>query len=298
MKLAMVGLGKMGGNMAERLRRAGHEVVGYDPQADGSDVDSLADLVPALGDGPRVVWSMVPSGDVTEETVNELGELLSEGDVVVDGGNSNFRDSIRRAEILAEKGVGWVDAGTSGGVWGLENGYALMVGGTEGDVAKVWPALEALSPGGDTGLAHVGPPGSGHFTKMVHNGVEYGMMQAYAEGFAILQASELDIDVPAGFRSWQTGSVVRSWLLDLLVRALEEDPGLDDIAPVAADSGEGRWTVQEAIRTGVAAPVISAALFARFVSQDDDSVAMRAIAALRNQFGGHAVTRRDSPGKA
>ncbi|CAN5771988.1 MAG: phosphogluconate dehydrogenase (NAD(+)-dependent, decarboxylating) [Iamia sp.] len=298
MKLAMVGLGKMGSNMTERLRRAGHEVVGYDPHADGSDVASLAEAVEALGDGPRVVWSMVPSGDITEATVTELGQLLSDGDVVVDGGNSNFRDSLRRAEALAASGVGWVDAGTSGGVWGLENGYALMVGGTDDDVAKVWPALEALSPGDGNGLAHVGPPGSGHFTKMVHNGVEYGMMQAYAEGFAILDASELDIDITAGFRSWQHGSVVRSWLLDLLVRALEQDPGLEGIAPVAADSGEGRWTVEEAIHTGVAAPVISAALFARFVSQDDDVVSMRAIAALRNQFGGHAVQHSDGSGAA
>ncbi|WCO66743.1 decarboxylating 6-phosphogluconate dehydrogenase [Iamia majanohamensis] len=293
MKLAIVGLGKMGANMAERLRRAGHEVVGYDPYSDASDVDSLAAMVEALGDGPRVVWCMVPSGDITESTITEVGGLLAEGDVVVDGGNSNFHDSLRRAEALAGRGVGWVDAGTSGGVWGLENGYALMVGGTDDDVAKVWPALEALSPGEGRGLAHVGPPGAGHFTKMVHNGVEYGMMQAYAEGFAILEASDLDIDIAAGFRSWQHGSVVRSWLLDLLVRALQDDPGLGDIAPVAADSGEGRWTVEEAIRTGVAAPVISAALFARFVSQDERDVAMRAVAALRNQFGGHAVTHVD-----
>ncbi len=293
MKLAIVGLGKMGSNMAERLRRAGHEVVGYDPYSDASDVDSLAAMVEALGESPRVVWCMVPSGDITESTITEVGGLLAEGDVVVDGGNSNFHDSLRRAEALAASGVGWVDAGTSGGVWGLDNGYALMVGGTDDDVAKVWPALEALSPGEGRGLAHVGPPGAGHFTKMVHNGVEYGMMQAYAEGFAILEASDLDIDIAEGFRSWQHGSVVRSWLLDLLVRALQDDPGLDDIAPVAVDSGEGRWTVEEAIRTGVSAPVISAALFARFVSQDERDVAMRAVAALRNQFGGHAVTRVD-----
>jgi 6-phosphogluconate dehydrogenase len=234
---------------------------------------------------------MVPAGEPTEQTVTALADLLAEGDVVVDGGNSNFRDSIRRAGLLADRGIGWVDAGTSGGVWGLDNGYALMVGGADEHVQVLWPALEALSPGGGEGLAHVGPAGAGHFTKMVHNGVEYGMMQAFAEGYAILEASELGIDVLAGLRSWRTGSVVRSWLLDLLVRALEDDPGLSDIAPRAADSGEGRWTVEEAVRLGVAAPVISASLFARFVSQDDTDVEMRAIAALRNQFGGHAMGR-------
>ncbi len=294
----MIGLGRMGGNMAERLRRSGHEVVGYARSREGRDVDSLPALVQALGDGPRVAWSMVPAGDATEQTITELAELLSEGDVVVDGGNSNFRDSIRRSEVLAERGIGWVDAGTSGGVWGLDNGYALMVGGADEHVQVVWPALEALSPGAGTGLAHVGPAGAGHFTKMVHNGVEYGMMQAFAEGYAILEASELGIDVLAGLRSWQTGSVVRSWLLDLLVRALDENPGLEGISPKAADSGEGRWTVEEAVRLGVAAPVISASLFARFVSQDPADVEMRAIAALRHQFGGHAMDRIEpAPGE-
>jgi 6-phosphogluconate dehydrogenase len=254
----------------------------------------LPALVEALGAGPRVLWSMVPAGEATESTVTELAGLLAAGDIVVDGGNSNYRDSIRRSELLAEKDIGWVDAGTSGGVWGLDNGYALMVGGTDEHVAAVWPALEALSPGGGEGLAHVGPPGAGHFTKMVHNGVEYGMMQAFAEGYALLEASELGIDVPAGLRSWQHGSVVRSWLLDLLVKALEESPGLTDIAPRAADSGEGRWTVEEAVRLGVAVPAISASLFARFVSQDDDGAPMRAIAALRNQFGGHAMVRLEA----
>ncbi|HYI61413.1 MAG TPA: decarboxylating 6-phosphogluconate dehydrogenase [Acidimicrobiales bacterium] len=291
MRLGMIGLGRMGGNMAERLRRAGHEVVGYARSGGGRDVDSLPALVEALGEGPRVAWSMVPAGPATEGTITELAGLLAEGDVVVDGGNSNFRDSIRRAGLLAEAGIGWVDAGTSGGVWGLDNGYALMVGGADEHVGRVWPALEALSPGEGRGLAHVGPAGAGHFTKMVHNGVEYGMMQAFAEGYAILEASELGIDVQAGLASWQHGSVVRSWLLDLLVKALEESPGLADIAPKAADSGEGRWTVEEAVRLGVAAPVISSALFARFTSQDETDVEMRAIAALRNQFGGHAMGR-------
>ena len=298
MKLAIVGLGKMGANMAERLRRGGPRGGGLRPPRRGQRRRARSPSWSrpwATARGSCGAWSRPATSP--RQTVTELGGLLSEGDVVVDGGNSNFHDSLRRAEALAASGIGWVDAGTSGGVWGLENGYALMVGGTDDDVAKVWPALEALSPGDGKGLAHVGPPGSGHFTKMVHNGVEYGMMQAYAEGFAILEASDLDIDVRAGLRSWQHGSVVRSWLLDLLVRALEDDPGLADIAPVAADSGEGRWTVEEAIHSGVAAPVISAALFARFVSQDDDDVAMRAIAALRNQFGGHAVQHADDAGR-
>jgi 6-phosphogluconate dehydrogenase len=297
MRIGIVGLGRMGGNMAERLRRGGHEVVGYDRAPDGRDVDSLEALAEALvsDDGaPRVVWVMVPAGQPTEDTITELGGLLGEGDVVVDGGNSNFKDSIRRAGALAEAGIGWVDAGTSGGVWGLQNGYALMVGGLDAHVQALWPALETLSPGAGEGLAHVGPPGAGHFTKMVHNGVEYGMMQAFAEGYAILEASELGIDVLAGLKSWQTGSVVRSWLLDLMVKGLEESPGFEDIAPTAADSGEGRWTVEEAVRLGVAAPVIAASLFARFVSQDTTDVEMRAISALRNQFGGHAMAKLEA----
>ncbi|MEJ7585842.1 MAG: phosphogluconate dehydrogenase (NAD(+)-dependent, decarboxylating) [Acidimicrobiales bacterium] len=288
----MVGLGRMGANMAERLRRHDIEVVGFDPHAEASEVSSLADLVSALTgerSEPRVVWVMVPSGDPTEETVHALGESLGPGDVVVDGGNSNFMDSIKRGQMLAEQQIGFVDAGTSGGVWGLDNGYSLMVGGTDEDVAKVAPALEALSP--DIGFAHVGKVGTGHFTKMVHNGIEYGMMQAYAEGFAILHASDLGIDALAAVKSWQQGSVVRSWLLDLLVRSLDEAPDFEGIRGVAADSGEGRWTVTEAVRLGVAAPVISAALFARFVSQDDDQLSMKVVAALRNQFGGHALEK-------
>jgi 6-phosphogluconate dehydrogenase len=290
MKLGMVGLGRMGGNMAERLRRAGHEVVGYDRDPKTSDVPDLAALVEHLGDDrPRVVWVMVPAGDPTEQTVQDLAGLLAEGDLIVDGGNSNFGDSVKRGLDLGERGIGFVDAGTSGGVWGLENGYALMVGGSDDDVAKVAPALEALAP--PNGFAHVGPVGAGHFSKMVHNGIEYGMMQAYAEGFAILHESELGIDALAALKSWQEGSVVRSWLLDLLVLALDESPAFEGIRGVAADSGEGRWTVNEAVRLGVAAPVISAALFARFVSQDEDQLTMKVVAALRHQFGGHTFER-------
>jgi 6-phosphogluconate dehydrogenase len=289
MRLVMVGLGRMGGNMAERLRRHGHEVVGYDAfAADKSDAATLADAVGAAGDpGQRVVWSMVPAGEPTDQVVADLGGLLSEGDVVVDGGNSRYTDSIRRAEELAAKGIGFVDCGTSGGVWGLENGYCLMVGGAAEHVARVQPAFDALAPEG--GFAHVGPVGAGHFTKMVHNGIEYGMMQAYAEGVGLLDESELDIDVVGALSAWRQGSVVRSWLLDLLVGALVRSPDLHDIAPVAHDSGEGRWTVEEAIRLGVATPVIAASLFARFTSQDKDNLPVKVIAALRREFGGHAV---------
>jgi len=282
----MVGLGRMGGNMAERLRRAGHEVVGYDRDPAVADVKSLKELAAALP-VPRVVWVMVPSGEPTKSTITELGELLAPGDLVVDGGNSNYRDSIARGQELAAKGIGFVDAGTSGGVWGLENGYGLMVGGAAEHVALIRPVLEALAPEG--GLVHAGPVGAGHFTKMVHNGIEYGLMQAYAEGYELLSASELGIDVPAAVEAWRHGTVIRSWLLDLLARALEEDPGLTKLKGWADDSGEGRWTVEEAIRLAVPAPVISSALFARFASRQAESPAMKVVAALRQQFGGHAV---------
>jgi 6-phosphogluconate dehydrogenase len=287
MKIGMVGLGKMGANMAERLRRAGHEVVGYDAFADASQVGSLEELVAAL-EAPRVVWLMVPAGDPTDSSVDELRGLLAEGDVVVDGGNSNWRDSVRHGEALRDAGVGFVDCGTSGGVWGLEEGYSLMVGGDADHVGLCQPLFDALRPA-EGGYAHVGPVGTGHFTKMVHNGIEYGIMQAFAEGYELLVRSGLGIDTLAGMKAWQHGSVVRSWLLDLLVRALEESPDLKGIAPVAKDSGEGRWTVLEAIERGVATPVISASLYARFTSQDEESDAMKAVAALRNQFGGHAI---------
>jgi 6-phosphogluconate dehydrogenase len=289
----MVGLGKMGGNMTTRLRKAGHEVVGYDRDPAVTDVPDLAALVEALGGSPRAVWVMVPSGTPTHEAVTTLARLLHEGDVVVDGGNSNWRDSQAHAAELAEKRIGFVDAGVSGGVWGLEEGYALMVGGDPEHVALLQPAFDALAP--DGGFAHVGPTGAGHYTKMVHNGIEYGLMQAYAEGYELLSAADIDIDVDAALRSWRHGSVVRSWLLELLVRALDADPGLHSLRGWAADSGEGRWTVDEAVRLAVPLPVISAALFARFASRQDDSTAMKVVAALRTQFGGHssqAVDRR------
>ncbi|HEX6236520.1 MAG TPA: decarboxylating 6-phosphogluconate dehydrogenase [Acidimicrobiales bacterium] len=299
MRAGMVGLGRMGGSMAERLAAAGHEVVGYDAHSDASQVGSLGELVARL-DPPRLVWVMVPAGDPTESVVGELGELLSPGDVVVEGGNANWRDSVRRATELAERGVGFLDCGTSGGVWGRTKGYCLMVGGDPDHVALARPLFEALRPG-DGGFVHTGPSGSGHFTKMVHNGIEYGLMQAYAEGYELLVRSGLDIDVVGTLGAWRSGSVVRSWLLDLLVRALEETPDLEGIAGVAHDSGEGRWAVQEAVEHGVPMPAVSAALFARFVSQHEDSIAMRAIAALRHQFGGHAVlaeTERSAGGEA
>lgn len=284
MKIGMVGLGKMGGNMAERLRRDGHAVVGY--SRSGGDVGSLEELAKVL-ESPRVVWVMLPAGDPTESTIAELAALLTEGDVVIDGGNSNYTESIRRKGMLAARGIGFIDAGVSGGVWGLAEGYCLMVGGDDQDIRKVMPAFRSLAPEG--GFAHVGPSGSGHFTKMVHNGIEYGIMQSFGEGFELLSASELGIDVTAALSAWRYGSVVRSWLLELLVQALEEHPGLHQVKGWAEDSGEGRWTVEEAVRLAVPAPAISAALFARFASRQEDSPAMKVIAALRNKFGGHEV---------
>lgn len=288
MDIGLIGLGKMGGNMRERMRRAGVTVVGYDRNPDVSDVGSLAELVDALP-SPKVVWVMVPAGDATRATVQELGELLGEGDVVVDGGNSRWTDDIANAELLAKKKIGYVDCGVSGGVWGLENGYALMYGGDADDISKVQPAFDALKPEGDFGAVHAGKVGAGHFSKMVHNGIEYAIMQAYAEGWELLDKAELTDNVTEVFRSWREGTVIRSWLLDLMVNALDEDPGLSRIAGYAADSGEGRWTVEAGIEHGVATPAITAALYARFVSQQDDSPTMKAVAAMRNQFGGHAV---------
>ena len=294
MRMGMIGLGRMGGNMAERLRDKGLEVVGYDAFSEATEVGSLEELVRALAP-PRVVWVMVPAGPPTEDTIDRLGRLLERGDVVVDGGNSNWRDSVRRAATLHGLGVGWVDAGTSGGVWGRTEGYCLMIGGEPEPIALAQPIFDALAPIG--GFVHVGGPGTGHFTKMVHNGIEYGLMQAYAEGYELLARSGLEIDAVGALRAWREGSVVRSWLLDLFVRALEQRPGLDGIRGVAEDSGEGRWTVQEAIERGVATPVIAAALYARFTSQHDESLAMKAIAALREQFGGHGVLPEVSPGE-
>jgi 6-phosphogluconate dehydrogenase len=297
-QLGMIGLGRMGANMAERLRRGGHDVVGFDPFSEASDVADLDALVAAL-EAPRVLWSMVPAGAPTTQTVDDLQGLLAPGDVLVEGGNSRFNDSVIRAERYAGADLGFVDAGVSGGVWGLDRGYALMVGGEDEHVARVWPLLVTLAPEGAAesgrGLAHVGPPGAGHFTKMVHNGIEYAVMQAFAEGYELMARHPLGVDVPAALRSWQEGSVVQSWLLDLLVRGLDAHPGFEDLDDVASDSGEGRWTIQTAVATGVPVPAIAAALFARFESQHEASLAMKAVAALREQFGGHAVVRRDDP---
>ena len=298
MQLGLIGLGKMGGNMRERLRRAGHEVVGFDHHPEKRDVDSLEALVGALS-APRVVWVMVPAGEPTRQTVHELRDLLDAGDVVIDGGNSKYTDDAVNAELLGERGIGYLDCGVSGGVWGLENGYALMVGGSAEDVAKVQPVFDALRPPEPTdesgqpmpgaGFVHAGPVGAGHYAKMVHNGIEYALMQAYGEGYELLAAVDLVHDVPGVIASWTQGTVIRSWLLDLLVRALQEDPGLDRIKGYAEDSGEGRWTVMEAIDNAVPMPTIAASLFARFSSRQEDSPTMKAVAALRNQFGGHAV---------
>lgn len=293
MELGLVGLGRMGGNMRERLRRAGHTVVGYDRNPDVRDVDSLKALVDALP-SPKVVWVMVPAGDPTREAVRELADLLGEGDVVVDGGNSRWTDDQVHSELLGDKGIGFVDCGVSGGVWGLENGYALMAGGDPDDVAKVQPAFDALKPEGDFGWVHAGKVGAGHFSKMVHNGVEYALMQAYAEGFELLEKVDMVDNVTEVFRSWREGTVIRSWLLDLLVAALDEDTDLAGIRGYAEDSGEGRWTVEAAIEHAVPMPAITSALFARFSSRQDDSPAMKAVAAMRNQFGGHA-TRTSAP---
>ena len=287
MKMGMVGLGRMGGNMSERLRLHGHEVVGFDRNPEISQAADLTDLARQLGDSPRVVWIMVPSGQPTDDAIEQFVDLLGPGDIVVDGGNSNWRDSQRHGEELAAKGIGFIDCGTSGGIWGLEEGYCLMVGGAPEHVAVLQPAFDALAPEG--GFAHVGPVGAGHFTKMVHNGIEYGIMQSYAEGYELLTAVDVDLDVNAALKAWQHGSVVRSWLLDLLVLAIQdEENGIHTFKGHASDSGEGRWTVNEAVRLAVPAPAITAALFARFSSRQDVSPAMQAISALRSQFGGHA----------
>jgi 6-phosphogluconate dehydrogenase len=288
MQLGLIGLGKMGGNMRERIRRAGHTVVGYDRDPALADVGSLKELVGALA-APRVVWVMVPAGGPTQSTVDELAELLEPGDVVVDGGNSRWTDDEKHAAALADKGIGFVDCGVSGGVWGLQNGYALMYGGSADDIAKVQPIFDALKPEGDYGSVHAGKVGAGHFAKMVHNGIEYAMMQAYAEGWELLEAVDSVENVREIFRSWKEGTVIRSWLLDLAVDALDKDQHLGKLKGYAADSGEGRWTVEAAIDHAVPLPAITASLFARFSSRQDDSPQMKMIAALRNEFGGHAV---------
>ncbi|CRK53843.1 6-phosphogluconate dehydrogenase-like protein [Rhodococcus sp. RD6.2] len=298
MQLGLVGLGKMGFNMRERLRIAGHEVTGYDPRPEVTDVASLSDLAAALP-SPRVVWVMVPSGAVTRQTITELADVLGAGDLVIDGGNSRFTEDGPHAELLSDKGIGFLDCGVSGGVWGLENGYGLMVGGAESDVARAMPIFDALRPEGERadGFVHAGPVGAGHYAKMIHNGIEYGLMHAYAEGYELLAAEDLVTDVHGVLRAWTKGTVVRSWLLDLLVKALAEDPDFAEISGYTQDSGEGRWTVEEAINHAVPAPVISAALFARFASRQSDSPAMKAVSALRNQFGGHAVQRISESGQ-
>ena len=301
MRIGMVGLGRMGANMTTRLLQGGHTVVVFDRSADAvrlaaaggaTPADSLDALVDALGASPRAVWVMVPAGEATESTVLALAERLAPGDVVVDGGNSNYQDTMRRAAALAARGVHLVDAGTSGGVWGLAEGYSLMVGGDAGAIERLRPILATLAPGPEHGWGRVGPSGAGHFVKMIHNGIEYGMMQAFAEGFSILaHKTEFGLDLAQVAQIWRHGSVVRSWLLDLAARAVADDATLADIAPVVADSGEGRWTVAEAIALDVPAPVITHALIARLRSRDAASYADRMLAALRQQFGGHAVTR-------
>ncbi len=297
MQLGLIGLGKMGFNMRERLRGGGHEVIGYDPRPEVSDVPSLAALAEQL-EAPRVVWVMVPSGEITRETIEDLAGVLSSGDLVIDGGNSRYTEDGIHAKLLADKGIGFVDAGVSGGVWGLTEGYGLMIGGSDDDVARVMPIFETLRPEGDLadGFVHAGPVGAGHFAKMVHNGVEYALMTAYGEGYEMLAAEPLIKSPQAVYQAWSNGTVVRSWLQQLLAKALKEDPQLADISGYTEDSGEGRWTVEEAIRLRVPVPGIAASLFARFLSRQEDSPTMKAVAALRNQFGGHAVQRVSKSG--
>ena len=302
MQLGMIGLGKMGANMSRRLLRNDHVVVGFDLDAstvrelesDGADgATSLDDLVAAL-DPPRVCWMMVPAGDPVDATLDDLLPQLDDGDIVVDGGNSNYQDTLRRAERVQDAGIHYVDVGTSGGVWGLEEGYSMMVGGPDAAIDHLRPALETLAPGPDKGWSHVGAVGAGHFVKMVHNGIEYGVMQAYAEGFHILKAKEeFDLDLKQVAETWRFGSVIRSWLLDLTARALDGDQDLSDIAAWVDDSGEGRWTVQEAIDLDVPAPVITDALIQRLQSRQEDTYAHKLLAAMRNQFGGHDVKSSD-----
>ncbi|KAF1699461.1 6-phosphogluconate dehydrogenase (decarboxylating) [Pseudoxanthomonas jiangsuensis] len=300
MDIGMIGLGRMGANMARRLHQGGHRVVGFDPgpaarealQADGLETaQSLEALVAALP-APRVLWLMVPAGAPVDATLEALRPLLQPGDAVVDGGNSRYQDSQRRAAACRQDGIDFLDCGTSGGIWGLAEGYSLMVGGDAAAAARLAPLFQALAPAPDRGWGHVGPSGAGHFAKMIHNGIEYGMMQAYAEGFAILQRKEsLALDVAQLAEIWRHGSVVRSWLLDLGAEALQENPGLEGIAPYVADSGEGRWTVAEAIELDVSAPVITLSLLERLRSREKDSFADKMLAALRDRFGGHGVKR-------
>ena len=302
MEIGMIGLGRMGGNMVQRLLNGGHRVVTYDRSAEAVaasqsqgavGVSSIEELVKNLT-APKAVWVMLPIGQPTEDTINSLIPLLSAGDTVLDGGNANYKDSMRRAEKLAEHGIDFMDVGTSGGIWGLVEGYALMIGGKEEVFQRMEPIFQTLAPSKDQGLSHVGPAGAGHFVKMVHNGVEYGLMQAYAEGFEIMEAKkEFDLDLGQIAEGWRYGSVVRSWLLDLAAAALVEDPKLESLEAYVEDSGEGRWTVQESIDLAVPAPVITASVQARFRSRQEGPFGAKMLAALRNQFGGHAVRRTE-----
>lgn len=302
MELAMIGLGKMGMNMATRLVRGGHRVVGYArtaatvEEAMQNGIEGAHSLEEAVGKlhAPRIVWVMVPAGKATDDTIDQLSNLLGEGDIIIDGGNSNYKDSARHAEQLAPKGIEFLDCGTSGGIWGISEGYSLMVGGKPQVAERMRPIFETLAPAADKGWGRVGPHGAGHFVKMVHNGIEYGMMQAFAEGFSIMKAKEeFGFDLAQVSHIWQHGSVVRSWLLDLAARALDEDTQLKDIKPWVADSGEGRWTVFESIDLDVPAPVITLALQMRFASRDEENYAARMLSALRNQFGGHSIKKAD-----
>ena len=302
MELALIGLGKMGLNMATRLVRGGHRVVGFArsketvQEAIKLGVEGSASLEDAVSklNAPRIVWVMVPSGQATDDTINKLEGLLKKGDIVIDGGNSNYKDSVRHAAQLEAKGIDFVDCGTSGGIWGLSEGYSLMIGGQVEATEKLRPIFETLAPGADKGWGRVGPHGAGHFTKMIHNGIEYGMMQAFAEGFSILKAKEeFGLDLAQISKVWQHGSVVRSWLLDLAANALQADAKLEDIKPWVADSGEGRWTVFESIDLDVPAPIITLALQMRFASRDEENFSARMLSALRNQFGGHAIKKEE-----
>jgi 6-phosphogluconate dehydrogenase len=300
MEIAMIGLGRMGANMAQRLMRGGHKLVGFDPaeaaraslEKNGAQTGASLEQMVAKLNAPRIVWLMVPAGEITDSTIAKLVPLLAAGDTIIDGGNSNYRDTQRRAAAVAQRQIHYVDSGTSGGVWGLTEGYSLMIGGDEAVVERLRPIFETLAPAKDQGWGRVGPVGAGHYTKMVHNGIEYGLMQAYAEGFSILQhKTEFKLDLRQIAEIWRYGSVVRSWLLDLTADALQKNPTLKGIAPYVADSGEGRWTVADAIELGVSAPIITLSLLERLRSRDNDSFSDKLLAAMRNEFGGHEIKK-------
>ncbi len=301
MDIAMLGLGRMGGNMARRLLRGGHRVVMWNKETDwaekikeeaGGEVAPDVSAIPALLTAPRACWLMLPAGEVTENILRALAEVLAPGDTIIEGGNSNYKDTLRRAEMVKAKGLNYVDVGVSGGVWGLQNGYGMMIGGEKDPVEHLRPIFETLAPAPDQGWGHMGPHGAGHYCKMVHNGIEYGMMQAFAEGLEILQAKkEMNFDLAQVTEAWRYGTVIRSWLLDLTAEALKADPTLPDLAPYVSDSGEGRWTIEEALELNVPAPVITTSLFHRYYSRNGGDYASKALAAMRNQFGGHAVKK-------